>query len=387
MPPAARITDSVEHGFGLAGMMGGAVLGALAGAALVTAGVATGGLAIAALVIGATSVGGLAGGEIAQGIGTLLNMGFTTGAIIAQGSPNVIIGGQRAARAGLDGASCDGAHSFHHIGMPPPTALIAQGSSTVQINGMPAARMSDKLICGGDIKTGQGNVLIGGVAKQMLPIDDVERQFKDFLIGMGLLSAVLGLGAAFVGVSSFAGFLSALGGIAKGVGAGAAFLLASGAAEKYLPPGWNQIAAGVIDIVGFATMAKVFEGCGDPIYPPTGEVVSKSTDFVLPGALELRFERYYASGLKQSDWLGPNWTCTWGQRVVNTGAGVVYYYPADGRRIIFELDEPADLQGWLRNPEAPKLRLRPTFTGFEVQTEGERLQRFDRASYFPAQNS
>jgi hypothetical protein len=46
MPPAARITDSVEYGFGLAGMMGGAVLGALAGAALVTAGVATGGLAI-----------------------------------------------------------------------------------------------------------------------------------------------------------------------------------------------------------------------------------------------------------------------------------------------------------------------------------------------------
>jgi len=191
-------------------------------------------------------------------------MSFTTGAIIAQGSPNVKIGGQRAARAGLDGASCDGAHSFHHIGMPAPTALIAQGSSTVHINGRPAARMGDKLICGGDIKTGQGNVLIGGVANPILPIDDAERQFKDFLIGMGLFSAVLGLGAAFVGVSSFAGFLSELGGIAKGVGAGAAFLLASRAAEKYLPAGWDQIAAGVIEIVGFATMAKVFEGCGDP---------------------------------------------------------------------------------------------------------------------------
>ena len=379
MPPAARVTDSVEHGFGAMGMLAGALAGAIVAAAII----GTGGTALfaAAAVLGATAGGGLIGGKAAQGIGILFgNTGMTSGAITAYGSSNVFIGGKPAARAGIDAAGCDGVHSFHHPVMPPPTVLIAQGSTSVHINGRPAARVGDKLICGGDIKTGQSNVIIGGDTTDMLAINDPEDQLRNLLIGMGALSALLGVAVAFAGVTTMAGFFVALGAVVRAVAVGAAFSYASNAALKYLPPGWNLIGSAAVDAVGLVTMAKLLEALGDPIYPPTGEVISQSTDFVLPGALELRFERYYASALDQSDWFGPNWTCNWGQRVVNTGAGVVYYYPGDGRRVIFELDTPPDPQGWLRNRETPKLRLRPTLTGFAVLTETGLTQHLDRTA-------
>ncbi len=228
----------------------------------------------------------------------------------------------------------------------------------------------------GHYSEGENTVLIGGATVQVLPIFDTEAFFKSVLEVVALVSGVILFGAAIAAV--VAGTLT-IGAFAAGLGLAATFGAASWAAEKYLPPGWNQIASGVIDIAGIATMGKLMEGMGEPIYPPTGEVVSMTTDFVLPGALELRFERYYASALGQQDWLGHNWSCTWGQRVTNTGAGVVHYYPGDGRRLVFELNSSADSNGWLRNPEAGRLRLRPTLTGFEVRTGAGHTQRFDRA--------
>jgi len=71
------------------------------------------------------------------------------GGSVPQGSPNVFIGGQPAARVG-DKANCMG---------PPDT--IAEGSATVRINGKLAARVGDKTRHGGFVVTGNATVLLG----------------------------------------------------------------------------------------------------------------------------------------------------------------------------------------------------------------------------------
>ncbi|MGF1688238.1 PAAR domain-containing protein [Photobacterium japonica] len=71
------------------------------------------------------------------------------GGPIAAGSPNVLIGGMPAARAG-DMLICNG---------PPDT--ISAGSASVFINGKPAARMGDKTAHGGVVVGGCGSVSIG----------------------------------------------------------------------------------------------------------------------------------------------------------------------------------------------------------------------------------
>ena len=47
MPPAARVTDPVEHGLGMLGMIAGMVVGAVVGVAILAATIATGGAALA----------------------------------------------------------------------------------------------------------------------------------------------------------------------------------------------------------------------------------------------------------------------------------------------------------------------------------------------------
>jgi len=68
------------------------------------------------------------------------------GGPIAQGAPNVMIGGLMAARMG-DITTCVG-----------PPGLIAKGSATVLIGGQPAARMTDIAGHGGTITGGCPNV-------------------------------------------------------------------------------------------------------------------------------------------------------------------------------------------------------------------------------------
>lgn len=70
------------------------------------------------------------------------------------GAPNVLIGGQPAARAG-DSTICTA------VGIPDP---IVTGSATVFICGMPAARMGDSTAHGGIIVAGCVTVLIGDSA-------------------------------------------------------------------------------------------------------------------------------------------------------------------------------------------------------------------------------
>src|SRR6185295_14094059 len=107
---AARLTDPVDHSLGMLGMIAGMLLGAVVGALLVAATIATGGgalaIAIAAVgAVGATAGGGLAGGQLMNGLSTLMGLGgITTGAVIPATSLNVIVGHLFAARAKLDGA-------------------------------------------------------------------------------------------------------------------------------------------------------------------------------------------------------------------------------------------------------------------------------------------
>jgi len=116
-------------------------------------------------------------------------------------------------------------------------------------------------------------------------------------------------------------------------------------------------------------------GCGEPVDAVTGEVFMTATDFVLPGSLPLRFERFYASALNQQSWLGPNWCCNWGQSIRDSGAGFVHYFVGDGQRIRFELGG-ADAEGWLRSPKVSKVCLRQTPSGFEVRNRENHLLRF-----------
>ncbi len=87
--------------------------------------------------------------------------GSTETGDLANGSPDVTIGGKRAARAGRDFApECNGNFGVDH--RPKRSVKIAEGSKTVSINGRPAARVGDKLTCGAKVKMGCSNVTIGG---------------------------------------------------------------------------------------------------------------------------------------------------------------------------------------------------------------------------------
>jgi len=87
----------------------------------------------------------------------------THGGAISAGFPQVLIGGQPAARAG-DMHNCPlvtpGTPPVPHVGGP-----ILGGSLTVLIGGMPAARVGDMATCSGppdSIVSGCPTVLIGG---------------------------------------------------------------------------------------------------------------------------------------------------------------------------------------------------------------------------------
>ena len=189
---AARLGDEVVHGFGLMGMVAGALIGAAIAAAIIVAGVATGGLAIVAIVGGCIAGGGLAGGALARGIMKAADLpGPTTGTLAAAGPSRVTVNSRMALRAGMDfSAGCSGA-PMNHFTMPAPV-LIAEGSQTVTINGRPMARQSMKLACGAKIKAGSDNVTVGGPTVCVVDVTDYEEMFETGLQVLGFVA----LGAA-----------------------------------------------------------------------------------------------------------------------------------------------------------------------------------------------
>jgi uncharacterized Zn-binding protein involved in type VI secretion len=77
------------------------------------------------------------------------------------GSPNVLIGGVPAWRAGEDMHTCP----LLTVLVPHVGGVVALGSLTVLIGGLPAARMGDMVVEAGPpnaIALGSPNVMIGG---------------------------------------------------------------------------------------------------------------------------------------------------------------------------------------------------------------------------------
>jgi hypothetical protein len=99
---AARLTDSVGHGLGMLGMIGGAILGAVAAGLLIAGGIVTGGALIAVVVAGCVAGGGLAGGQLLRGIQRAAGLSNPTTGKLATGFS------ERADREPAGSASKDG---------------------------------------------------------------------------------------------------------------------------------------------------------------------------------------------------------------------------------------------------------------------------------------
>jgi uncharacterized Zn-binding protein involved in type VI secretion len=178
---AARFDDPIAHTSALAGLIGGAIVGAIVGAALVAT-VATGGVA-APLLIGAVLTGAAIGAWVGEYLGSLSVFSSIKGKITT-GSPNVHVNSKLLARVKFDIGECNYSS--------PCIPLVATGSSNVFINGFPAARVDDKLTCGGFIKEGSRNVRIGGGTLQYMPVDsEVPGWAHNVVMGAGIVGALL----------------------------------------------------------------------------------------------------------------------------------------------------------------------------------------------------
>jgi uncharacterized Zn-binding protein involved in type VI secretion len=178
---AARIDDPIAHSNALEGLIAGAVIGAglAVGAALV---IGTGGIALPAL-IGAGLAGASIGAWIGEFAGSLSFFSENAGSI-ATGSPDVFVNFKPLARARADTGKCN------KDGPEPPK--IATGSSNVFINGFRAARVDDKLICGGVIVAGSPDVFIGGGQVKLETVgEEVPGWVHSLVMGGGIVGALL----------------------------------------------------------------------------------------------------------------------------------------------------------------------------------------------------
>lgn len=192
---AARLTDPVGHSLGILGMLGGMLLGAIIGAALVVGAVATGGALVIAVAsfaaIGCVAGGGLAGGQLVRGLQKALGLDDPqTGVLGPIASPTVRIGGLFAARATDTAATCSGLMGFSHFSTP--LVPIAEGAKSIRINNLPAARVTSKLVCGAKITDGDSTVVFGGPTERVLEVHDFEEQLGTVL-GIGVVVSMIGI--------------------------------------------------------------------------------------------------------------------------------------------------------------------------------------------------
>lgn len=249
--PAARQTDEITHCLEMFGTVAGSILGSVVGVAILFAEaeaiVATGGAALLALpaALGAAGMavsgGGLAGGQLARGLETVLGGPWKTG-VIESGSPDVLIGRLPAARTVVDAAaSCGGLVGLYHV--TSPHVAIAEGAKKILINNQNAARVTMKLVCGGEIKTGFDRVLLGGPTARVLPVAYDEAAFRSFLGSMFEGSFYLTLiGSALLGPEAVALFLGTYGLCYLG------FELL-GELGDALGPGWRDVLQGGFGVI------------------------------------------------------------------------------------------------------------------------------------------
>lgn len=193
---AAREEDDIAHtaskGWMIAGLIGGAILGAAAVAV-------TGGAAL--VVVSAAAAGACTAGGIGEVLGSMSwAPRHNTGKLLT-GSPNVFINSRAAIRAHLSNGACD-----EHSGS---LQRVAEGSDKVFINTFPAARIGDRLTCSAEIFSGSENVLIGG---QKIQTDEINPEIPGWVNWL-----MLGIGAGAVAILAspaiaLLGTLGALGG-------------------------------------------------------------------------------------------------------------------------------------------------------------------------------
>ncbi|MDO6410132.1 ADP-ribosyltransferase domain-containing protein [Pantoea phytobeneficialis] len=193
---AAREEDDIAHtaskGWMIAGLIGGAILGAAAVAV-------TGGAAL--VVVSAAAAGACSAGGIGEVLGSMSwAPRHNTGKLLT-GSPNVFINSRAAIRAHLSNGACD-----EHSGS---LQRVAEGSDKVFINAFPAARIGDRLTCSAEIFSGSENVLIGG---HKIQTDEINPEIPGWVNWL-----MLGIGAGAVAILAspaiaLLGTLGALGG-------------------------------------------------------------------------------------------------------------------------------------------------------------------------------
>ncbi|WP_133648435.1 RHS repeat-associated core domain-containing protein [Paraburkholderia flava] len=333
--PAARKNDPIEHTSLLGDLlsMGGSLLGSIGiGWALTTlaegavlAGLAaleigTGGLATP-LVIGiGIGVAALMEGsglnekidDAAHSLGNAIAPPEIKG-YIDNGSPNVYVNGENAARAAAP-SDLDTVHCDNHSG----PQMIAQGSDCVFINGQPAARVKDKTTCDADIAKGSDDVFYGGGT---LTVREIHAARK----WVAILGAAIGIALALCGRGkmSWSSLKSALPCLAMNLGAG-------------LIGGWigSKFRTMMGHPVNVITGGKILDGEHD-------------TDFVLPGALPIVWRRFYSSHDDRADSLfGPGWSVPISVelKLVRDADGnleSIAYHDEQGRETVF----PAVLAG------------------------------------------
>lgn len=194
---AAREDDEIAHtaskGWMIAGLVGGAILGAAA--VVVTGGTAL--VAVSAVAAGACAAGGL--GEL---LGSMSWAPRHTTGTLKEGSPNVFINSRKAIRAHLSAGECD-----EHSGS---LQRVAEGSIKVYINNFPASRIGDKLTCSAEISQGSRNVIIGGSKVQT---DEISSEIPEW-VNWTMLA--VGAGAMAVLASPAIALLSTLGAMGGG---------------------------------------------------------------------------------------------------------------------------------------------------------------------------
>lgn len=236
--PAARVQDEIAHGWGMAAMVGGALVGVAAGLAIVAATAATGGLA-AVVIAGAVAGGGLAGDQIASGLDQIFDLPEPTSGVLAIGSPDTFVNNRAAIRAELSSASSCNGLPFNHPPWP-GSVIVREGSATVFINGQPASRLKSKLMCGAHIKSASSNVFIGGDTVQTGFVFDLESWTRTGLQILGI-GALVGAGvfAAMAGAAAVGAFV--------GIGAlGYAGIEGVGMIGDAIGPGYRDLLQGVV---------------------------------------------------------------------------------------------------------------------------------------------
>ena len=192
--------------------------------------------------------------------------------------------------AGEDTALCDKETK-------PPR--IAQGSSNVFINNQPAARKGDKLECSAAIVGGSPDVFIGGEQVTYLDIQPEFPPWQRMILGGITIASYLLPPAGLLGKLKNLARLGKLGNLlgksGKLLGAKLGALL--GKTGKSLKSIAN----------------KVIRWVTDPVDPVTGAYCDERTDFTLGQTLPLSFTRFHSSVLPLHGLTGVGWSDSWSE--------------------------------------------------------------------------